>query len=85
MTWNAVFARLNSKYLEVSSVTYGRLKVSEISLISEPSWNLKYMLPIENNKNSNINFDYSMHAIYRLERAMNKMDSIEYELWGNKI
>ena len=32
-----------------------------------------------------INFDYGSHAIYRLERAINKMESKEYRLWINNI
>ena len=38
-----------------------------------------------NSQNSNLNFDYNAHAIYRLEKAISKMESKEYELWINNI
>jgi len=52
------------------------------SVVSDIGWSLWSYVQAEN---SNLNFDYSAHAIYRLERAINKMESKEYELWLNNI
>ena len=36
-------------------------------------------------KVSNLNYDYNQYAINRMERVMNKMDSVDYELWLKNI
>ena len=65
---------------------YGKINENIISrvnlqgIVSDIGWSLWSYVQA---KNSNINFDYNAHAIYRLERAINKMDSKEYELWIN--
>ena len=67
---------------------YGEKNESIISrvnlqgIVSDVGWSLWSYVQA---KNSNLNFDYSAHAIYRLERAINKMESKEYELWQNNI
>jgi len=57
-------------------------RVNLQGVVSDIGWSLWSYVQIEN---SNLNFDYSTHAIYRLERAINKMESKEYELWINNI
>ena len=57
-------------------------KVNVQGVVSDIGWSLWSYVQV---KNSNLNFDYSTHAIYRLERAINKMESKEYELWINNI
>jgi len=57
-------------------------RVNLQSIVSDIGWSLWSYVQA---KNSNLNFDYSAHAIYRLERAINKMESKEYELWQNNI
>ena len=67
---------------------YGEIKeniVSRINLqgiVSDIGWSLWSYV---SDKNSNINFDYSTHAVHRLERAINKIESKEYELWKKYI
>ena len=67
---------------------YGRIDENIISrvnlqgVVSDMGWSLWSYVQV---KNSNLNFDYNTHAIYRLERAINKMESKEYELWINNI
>ena len=67
---------------------YGRIDEDIISrvnlqgIVSDIGWSLWSYVQV---KNSNLNFDYNAHAIYRLERAINKMESKEYELWINNI
>jgi len=34
---------------------------------------------------SNLNYDFNQYAINRMERVMNKMDSVDYELWLKNI
>jgi thiamine kinase-like enzyme len=67
---------------------YGRIDEDIISrvnlqgIVSDIGWSLWSYVQV---KNSNLNFDYNAHAIYRLEKAINKMESKEYELWINNI
>jgi len=67
---------------------YGRIDENIISrvnlqgIVSDVGWSLWSYVQAEN---SNIDFDYISHAIYRLERAISKMDSKEYKLWENNI
>jgi len=67
---------------------YGEINENIISrvnlqgVVSDIGWSLWSYVQVNN---SNLNFDYSTHAIYRLERAINKMESKEYELWINNI
>ena len=67
---------------------YGRIDEDIISrvnlqgIVSDIGWSLWSYVQA---KNSNLNFDYNAHAIYRLEKAINKMESKEYELWINNI
>jgi len=67
---------------------YGRIdediisRVNLQSIVSDIGWSLWSYVQV---KNSNLNFDYNAHAIYRLEKAINKMESKEYELWINNI
>jgi len=67
---------------------YGKINENIISrvnlqgIVSDIGWALWSYVQAEN---SNLNFDYSAHAIYRLERAINKMESKEYIFWKNNI
>jgi len=67
---------------------YGRIDEDIISrvnlqgIVSDIGWSLWSYVQV---KNSNLNFDYNAHAIYRLEKAINKMESKEYEFWINNI
>ena len=67
---------------------YGEINESIISrvnlqgVVSDIGWSLWSYVQA---KNSNLNFDYNTHAIYRLERAINKIESKEYKLWINNI
>jgi len=67
---------------------YGKINgniVSRVNLqgvVSDIGWSLWSYVQAEN---SNLNFDYNTHAIFRLERAINKMESKEYKLWINNI
>ena len=67
---------------------YGRIDEDIISrvnlqgIVSDIGWSLWSYVQV---KNSNLDFDYNAHAIYRLEKAINKMESKEYELWINNI
>ena len=67
-------------YGEINENIISRVNVQGI--VSDIGWSLWSYVQV---KNSNLNFDYSTHAIYRLERAINKMESKEYELWVNNI
>ena len=71
---------VKSYYGEINETIISRVNIQGV--VSDIGWSLWSYVQVNN---SNLNFDYSMHAIYRLERAMNKMDSIEYELWENNI
>jgi len=67
---------------------YGKINGNMISrvnlqgVVSDIGWSLWSYVQAEN---SNLNFDYNTHAIFRLERAINKMESKEYKLWINNI
>jgi len=67
-------------YGEINEHIISRVNLQGI--VSDIGWSLWSYVQV---KNSNLNFDYSTHAIYRLERAINKMESKEYELWINNI
>ena len=67
---------------------YGEINENIISkvylqgVVSDIGWSLWSYVQA---KISNNNFDYSMHGLNRLERAINKMESKEYELWIKNI
>ena len=67
---------------------YGEIHEKNISrvnlqaIVSDIGWSFWSYVQAEN---SNINFDYSTHAIFRLERAINKIESMEYKFWENNI
>ena len=71
---------VRSYYGEINENIISRVNLQGI--VSDIGWSLWSYVQV---KNSNLNFDYSMHAIYRLERAINKIESKEYELWKNNI
>jgi len=71
---------VKSYYGEINENIISRVNLQGI--VSDIGWSLWSYVQV---KNSNINFDYNAHAIYRLERAINKMESKEYELWINNI
>jgi thiamine kinase-like enzyme len=57
-------------------------RVNIQAIVSDIGWSLWSYVQAEN---SNLNFDYNSHAKYRLERAINKIESDEYRLWINNI
>ena len=67
---------------------YGEINENIISkvylqgVVSDIGWSLWSYVQA---KISNNNFDYSMRGLNRLERAINKMESKEYELWIKNI
>ena len=69
---------VRSYYGEINENIISRVNLQGV--VSDIGWSLWSYVQVEN---SNLNFDYNAHAIYRLERAINKMDSKEYELWIN--
>jgi len=71
---------VKSYYGEINENIISRVNLQGV--VSDIGWSLWSYVQVEN---SNLNFDYNAHAIYRLERAINKMDSKEYELWINNI
>jgi len=71
---------IKSYYGEINENIISRVNLQGV--VSDIGWSLWSYVQV---KNSNLNFDYSTHAIYRLERAINKMESKEYELWINNI
>ena len=71
---------VRSYYGEINENIISRVNLQGI--VSDIGWSLWSYIQV---KNSNLNFDYSTHAINRLERAINKMESKEYELWINNI
>ena len=71
---------VRSYYGEINENIISRVNLQGV--VSDIGWSLWSYVQV---KNSNLNFDYSTHAIYRLERAINKMESKEYELWINNI
>ena len=71
---------VKSYYGEINENIISRVNLQGV--VSDIGWSLWSYVQV---KNSNLNFDYSTHAIYRLERAINKMESKEYELWINNI
>ena len=71
---------VKSYYGEINENIICRVNLQGV--VSDIGWSLWSYVQVEN---SNLNFDYNAHAIYRLERAINKMESIEYKLWINNI
>ena len=71
---------VRSYYGEINENIISRVNLQGV--VSDIGWSLWSYVQVEN---SNLNFDYNAHAIYRLERAINKMESKEYELWINNI
>ena len=71
---------VKSYYGEINENIISRVNLQGV--VSDIGWSLWSYVQA---KNSNINFDYQSHAIYRLERAINKMESKEYRLWINNI
>ena len=71
---------VRSYYGEINENIISRVNLQGV--VSDIGWSLWSYVQA---KNANLNFDYSTHAIYRLERAINKMESKEYQLWINNI
>jgi len=71
---------VRSYYGEINENIISRVNLQRI--VSDIGWSLWSYVQVEN---SNINFDYNTYAIYRLERAINMMESKEYELWIDNI
>tara|TARA_B100000579_G_C22741710_1_gene809444 strand:- start:82 stop:966 length:885 start_codon:yes stop_codon:yes gene_type:complete len=67
---------------------YGKINENIISrvnlqgIVSDVGWSLWSYVQVENSK---LDYDYESHAINRLERAANKIESKEYNLWINNI
>ena len=77
---NQINTLVKSYYGEVNENVLSRVNLQGI--VSDIGWSLWSYIQAEN---SNLNFDYKTHATYRLERAINKIESKEYELWKNNI
>ena len=71
---------VKSYYGKINENIFSRIKLQGV--VSDVGWSLWSYVQAEN---SNLHFDYNAHAIYRLERAINKMESKEYEFWENNI
>ena len=71
---------VRSYYGEINESIISRVNLQ--SIVSDIGWSLWGYLQAEN---SNLNFDYNTYARYRLERAINQIESKEYELWKNNI
>ena len=71
---------VKSYYGEINKNIISRVNLQGI--VSDIGWSLWSYVQVEN---SNLDFDYKSHAIYRLERAIDKMESKEYRLWINNI
>ena len=71
---------VGSYYGEINENIISRVNLQGV--VSDIGWSLWSYVQA---KNSNLNFDYNTHAIYRLERAINKIESKEYKLWINNI
>jgi len=67
-------------YGEINENIISRINLQGI--VSDIGWSLWSYVQA---KNSNLNFDYNSHAMDRLERAINKIESKEYGLWINNI
>ena len=71
---------VKSYYGEINENIISRVNLQGV--VSDIGWSLWSYVQV---KNSNLNFDYSSHAIFRLERAIKKMESKEYRIWINNI
>jgi len=73
---------------EVVKMYYGEIQENIISrlylqgIASDIGWSLWGYVQA---KVSNLNYDFNQYAINRMERVMNKMDSVDYELWLKNI
>ena len=70
---------------EIKSIKFeilNKAKKHDIEICYDEEYALDFK---EIEKNSKLDFDYNASAICRLERAINKMESKEYELWKNNI
>jgi len=77
---NQISELVKSYYGEVNENVLFRVNLQGV--VSDIGWSLWSYVQA---KNSNLNFDYETHAAYRLERAINKIESKEYELWKNNV
>ena len=71
---------VKSYYGEINQSIVSRVNLQGI--VSDIMWSLWSYVQAEK---SDLDFDYNMHGTYRLERAINKIDSKEYELWKSNI
>ena len=77
---NQINQLVKSYYGEVNEKFFSRVNLQGI--VSDIGWSLWSYIQA---KNSSLDFDYNTHGTYRLERAINKIESNEYELWKNNI
>ena len=77
---NQISELVKSYYGEVNENVLFRVNLQGV--VSDIGWSLWSYIQA---KNSNLNFDYETYAAYRLERAINKIESKEYELWKNNV
>ena len=77
---NQINQLVKSYYGKVNENVFSRVNLQ--SIVSDIGWSLWSYIQAEN---SNLDFDYNTHGTYRLERAINKIESKEYELWKNNI
>jgi len=71
---------VKSYYGEVNENIISRVNLQGV--ISDIGWSLWGYVQL---RNSNLNFDYKPYATYRLQRAIDKMESEEYKFWVNNI
>ena len=71
---------VKSYYGEINQSIVFRVNLQGI--VSDIMWSLWSYVQAEK---SVLDFDYNAHGTYRLERAINKIESKEYELWKNNI
>ena len=77
---NQISELVKSYYGEVNENVLFRVNLQGV--VSDIGWSLWSYIQA---KNSNLNFDYETYAAYRLERAINKIESKEYKLWKNNV
>jgi len=78
----------NRQASELVKRYYGKIQENIISRVylhgiaSDIGWSLWAYVQA---KASNINYDFNQYAISRMERVINKMDSVDYDLWLKNV
>ena len=77
---NQINELVNNYFGQVQELIISRVFLQSIA--SDLGWSMWGFVQA---KISNLNYDFKQYAVKRLKRVMNKMDSIEYELWLKNI